>query len=345
MSKSAADRPAATTRGVIAVTPGEPGGIGPDICVQIAALRAPQEFGHDLVFIADPDVLRERARLLGLQLNFREYDGRSPVGTEAGTLTFVPVRCAAPVRPGTADPATARYVLATLDRAVAGCMSGEFAAMVTGPVHKAAINRAGIPFTGHTEYLADATRCPRVVMMLATSDLRVALVTTHLPLREVCDAITRESVEGTLRVLIHDFRTRFGVAEPRVLVCGLNPHAGEGGELGSEDDEHIRPAIEALCAEGRQIRGPWPADSAFLPDILMNTDVVLAMYHDQGLPVLKHHGFGDAVNVTLGLPMIRTSVDHGTALELAGSGRADTGSLIQALRTAEGMIAVERSVS
>lgn len=344
MSSFAADRPA-NARGVIAVTPGEPGGIGPDICVQIAALRAPQEFGHDLVFVADPDVLRERAGLLGLDLDFREYDGRLQTGTEAGTLTYVPVRCPAPVRPGAADPATARYVLETLDRAIAGCTSGEFAALVTGPVHKAAINRAGIPFTGHTEYLAAATGCERVVMMLATPDLRVALVTTHLPLRAVCDAITRESVEDTLRILIRDFRTRFGMAEPRVLVCGLNPHAGESGELGTEDDEHIRPAIEALRAEGRQIRGPWPADSAFLPDILRDTDVVLAMYHDQGLPVLKHHGFGEAVNITLGLPIIRTSVDHGTALELAGSGRADTGSMVQALRMAEAMIAAERSAS
>jgi 4-hydroxythreonine-4-phosphate dehydrogenase len=344
MSSSVTEGPHASN-GVIAITPGEPGGIGPDICVQIAALRAPREFDYDLVFVADPKLLRERALLLGLELDFREYDGRPSRSCEAGTLTFVPVPCPAPVHPGTADPATARYVLDTLDRAIAGCRSGEFAALVTGPVHKAAINRGGIPFTGHTEYLAAATGCQRVVMMLATHDLRVALVTTHLPLREVCDAITRESVEDTLRILIHDLRTRFGITEPRVLVCGLNPHAGEGGELGTEDDAHIRPAIEALRAEGRQVRGPWPADSAFLPDILHDTDVVLAMYHDQGLPVLKHHGFGDAVNITLGLPLIRTSVDHGTALELAGSGRADIGSMIQALRTAQAMIAAERNVS
>ena len=344
MSSSAADNPA-LAGGMIAVTPGEPGGIGPDLCVQIAARQSPRQFDHDLVFIADPDVLRERARLLGLELKLIEYDGTPGAGAEAGSLTVVPVRCPARVRTGVADPATAGYVLETLDRAIAGCRSGEFAALVTGPVHKAAINRAGIPFTGHTEYLAAATACRRVVMMLATPGLRVALVTTHMPLRDVCDAVTRDSVESTLRVLIADLRKRFGIAEPRVLVCGLNPHAGEGGELGTEDDERIRPAIEALCAEGHQVRGPWPADSAFLPEILRHTDVVLAMYHDQGLPVLKHHGFGDAVNVTLGLPIIRTSVDHGTALDLAGSGKADTGSLIQALRTAQAMIAAERNIS
>lgn len=345
MSSSAAEALAPPGPRLIAVTPGEPGGIGPDLCVQIAARRPPQEFGDGLIFIADPQLLRERARLLGLTLDILEYDGTPPRADGPGTLTVLPVHCPVPTHPGIADPATAAYVLATLDRAVSGCASGEFAALVTGPVHKAAINRGGIPFTGHTEYLAAATRCPRVVMMLAARDLRVALVTTHLPLREVSAAITRENVESTLRVLIRDLEARFGITDPRILVCGLNPHAGEGGELGSEDEEQIRPAVEALRAEGRCVRGPWPADSAFLPDVLRDTDAVLAMYHDQGLPVLKHHGFGDAVNITLGLPIIRTSVDHGTALDLAGSGRADTGSLIQALRTALDMIAAERRSS
>lgn len=315
------------------MTPGEPAGIGPDICLQIAARGEARAAGAELVVIADPDLLRERARLLGLSLEIVEYRG-ADAPPRPGTLAVLPVRRALAGPCGVADPANARYVLATLDRAVAGCLGGEFDALVTGPVHKAAINRAGIPFTGHTEYLAQITRAPHPVMMLATSALRVALVTTHLPLREVCAAVTRERVETTLRVAAADLRRLFGIADPRILVCGLNPHAGEGGELGTEDEERIRPAIAALVNEGARVRGPQPADTAFLPEQLADTDLVLAMYHDQGLPVLKHRGFGEAVNVTLGLPIVRTSVDHGTALELAGTGRADTGSMLCALRTA-----------
>lgn len=323
----------------IAITAGEPGGIGPDICIQIAAqdtLRNrvqdwAREAGAELVVIADPELLRERAARLGLPLAFSGYD--TSAEARPGTFALLPMAGAAR-RCGVADPSSARYVLATVDRALQGCLAGEFDAMVTGPVHKAAINQAGIPFTGHTEYLADATRAPQVVMMLATSGLRVALVTTHLRLRDVPDAITRERVESTLRVTLRDLRRYFGIADPRILVCGLNPHAGEGGELGSEDDEHIRPAIEQLVREGFHVRGPQPADSAFVPEALADTDLVLAMYHDQGLPVLKHRGFGEAVNVTLGLPIVRTSVDHGTALALAGTGNADCGSMIHALRTA-----------
>ena len=317
----------------IAVTAGEPGGIGPDICVRIAAQGAAAEAGAELVVIADPDLLRERAHLLGLALDIVEYRGPGEPA-RPGTLAVLPVRRAQASPCGVADPANARYVLDTLDRAVQGCLDGEFDALVTGPIHKAAINQAGIPFTGHTEYLAQLTRTPHVVMMLATPGLRVALVTTHLPLHAVCGAVTRERVETTLRVAAHDLRRFFGIAEPRILVCGLNPHAGEDGELGTEDDERIRPAIAALASEGLRVRGPQPADTAFLPDLLAETDLVLAMYHDQGLPVLKHRGFGEAVNVTLGLPFIRTSVDHGTALALAGTGRADCGSMIYALRTA-----------
>jgi 4-hydroxythreonine-4-phosphate dehydrogenase len=244
------------------------------------------------------------------------------------------VPLAVPAIAGQLDARNARYVLALLDRALAGCRSGEFAAMVTAPVQKSVINDAGIAFTGHTEYLAEACGVPRPVMLLAAGSLRVALATTHLPLRAVSDAITGESLDEVLAILQHDLVARFGIARPRIGVCGLNPHAGESGHLGREEIDVIAPAIARARARGIGASGPWPADTIFTPRQLANFDVVLAMFHDQGLPVLKHAGFGEAVNVTLGLPVIRTSVDHGTALDLAGTGKAESGSLLAALRLA-----------
>ena len=256
------------------------------------------------------------------------------LGSEPGNLQIIDVPLGAPATAGRLDTANARHVLAMLDRAIDGCASGEFAAMVTAPVQKSIINDAGVPFTGHTEYLAERTRARQPVMLLAAGSLRVALVTTHLPLRAVGDAITPALLDSTLAILHDDVRRLWGISRPRIAVCGLNPHAGEGGHLGTEDRDVIQPAIERARAAGMLVDGPLPADTVFVPRHLSNYDVVLAMYHDQGLPVLKHAGFGHAVNVTLGLPIVRTSVDHGTALDLAGTGRADPGSLIAATRLA-----------
>lgn len=326
-------------RGVarILLTPGEPAGIGPDLACAVAQQAWPCE----LVAVADPEMLRARAAQLGLPLRLREVAlDAPPQALPAGTLGLLPVPLAAPARPGRLDVRNAGYVLETLRLAADACLAGEAAALVTGPVQKSVINDAGIAFSGHTEFLA--ARCgsagsggaPHPVMMLAAGTLRVALVTTHLPLRAVADAITRERVGATLRILDADLRARFGIARPRILVCGLNPHAGESGHLGGEEIEVIAPALEAARAAGIDARGPLPADTLFTPRYLADADAVLAMYHDQGLPVLKHAGFGEAVNVTLGLPIVRTSVDHGTALDLAGSGRASAGSLEAALRLA-----------
>ena len=315
----------------LALTPGEPAGIGPDLCI----LLARQAQAHELVVIADPLLLQARAAELGLALDILPLAAdRPPTPSPAGQLRVLPVALRAPVHSGRLDPTNAAYVLETLDTAIAGCRDGRFAALVTGPVHKGVINDAGIPFSGHTEYLAQKTGAAQVVMMLAAPGLRVALATTHLPLRAVSDAITGEGLRQILRVLHQDLRARFGIAAPRILVCGLNPHAGEAGHLGREEIDIIAPALEALRAEGLNLYGPLPADTLFTPRYLEHADAVLAMYHDQGLPVLKHHGFGAAVNITLGLPIIRTSVDHGTALELAGSGRAEVGSLQAAIATA-----------
>ena len=315
----------------LALTPGEPAGIGPDLCI----LLAQQAQAEELVVIADPDLLLARAAELGLPLKILPVSrDRPPTPTPAGQLRVLPVALRSPVQSGRLDPANAAYVLETLDAAIAGCRDGRFDGLVTGPVHKGIINDAGIPFSGHTEYLAEQTGSAQVVMMLAAPGLRVALATTHLPLRAVSDAITVEGLQQVLRVLHQDLRTRFGISSPRILVCGLNPHAGEAGHLGREEIEIIAPALEALRTEGLQLYGPLPADTLFTPRYLEQADAVLAMYHDQGLPVLKHHGFGQAVNITLGLPIIRTSVDHGTALELAGSGRAEVGSLQAAIATA-----------
>lgn len=317
----------------LVLTPGEPAGIGPDLCV----LLAQGEREAPLVALADPEMLEERARLLGLPLTVREFGSGDPVQHSPGELSVLPVRVSVPTRPGHPDPANGRYVLETLGRATEGCLSGEFAALVTGPVHKGIINEAGIPFTGHTEFLAERSGVRRVVMMLATPGLRVALATTHLPLREVADAITRDRLEEVIRILHRDLH-RFGLERPRILVCGLNPHAGEGGHLGREEIEIIGPVLERLRTEGMDLGGPLPADTLFVPRYLEKADAILAMYHDQGLPVLKHKGFGHAVNITLGLPFVRTSVDHGTAVDLAGTGRADTGSLEYAIEMAQQQI-------
>ncbi len=315
---------------VIALTPGEPAGIGPEIVAAVAA----EVRDCRLVLIADPGMLAARAALAGFKLALPAWRG----GGDRAPVAIVPVALPAPAAPGRLDPGNAGYVLATLERAVDGCLGGEFDALVTGPVHKGVINDAGIPFTGHTEFLAGRAGVAQPVMLLVAGTLRVALATIHLPLVEVPRAITRERLTAVLRVLDADLRARFGLVRPRIRVCGLNPHAGESGHLGREEIEVIAPAIAALRAEGLELEGPVPADTAFIPERLARTDAVLAMYHDQGLPVLKHHDFAHAVNVTLGLPFIRTSVDHGTALELAGTGRADPSSLRAALDLALAMI-------
>jgi len=318
----------------IALTPGEPAGIGPEICVALA--QQPQAV--ELVAIADPSLLQERAVLAGLPLQLRTLDPDSPPRpTLAGELCILPVPLRTASRCGKLDSRNASYVLETLDHAIRGCMANSFDALVTGPVHKGIINDAGIPFTGHTEYLAQATQTAHVVMLLAAGSLRVALATTHVPLAQVSQLITPQRLERVIRILHTDLQLRFGIAQPRIKVCGLNPHAGEGGHLGREEIDVIIPALRKLRAAGITLDGPVPADTAFTPDSIRQSDAILAMYHDQGLPVLKHAGFGRAVNITLGLPVIRTSVDHGTALDLAGSGRADGGSLHAALETATDM--------
>lgn len=311
----------------IALTTGEPAGIGPELCLAIARRAWPAR----LVFIGPAAQLRAMSTRLGLDVSVRIVD--EPQAHRGGELQVIDVPLAAAIVPGRLDPRNADAVLAMLRRAAQGCLAGEFAAMVTAPVHKAVINDAGHAFSGHTEFLAElAGGYP--VMLLAAGELRVALATTHLPLAEVARAITRERLRRVLRVLDCDLRSRFGIAAPRILVAGLNPHAGEGGHLGREEIEVIAPVLDELRREGLALEGPLPADTLFTPRWLEGADAVLAMYHDQGLPVLKYAGFGHAVNITLGLPIVRTSVDHGTALDLAGSGRADPGSLVAALETA-----------
>lgn len=318
---------------IIAVTSGEPAGVGPELCLSLADYPLPA--ATQVVVLGDRTLIAERASLLGFRGRLRDWQREVPA--QAGTLDILHVPLVAPSSPGRLDAANARYVLGLLDRAVDGCRSGEFAAMVTAPVHKGVINDAGIPFTGHTEYLAEKTGTARVVMMLAGHGLRVALATTHLPLKDVSAAITQASLEETLRILHIDMMRKFGIAEPRILVAGLNPHAGEGGYLGREEIDVIAPVLSRLRAEGMHLIGPLPADTMFTPPLLAQGDCVLAMYHDQGLTALKYASFGEGINVTLGLPIIRTSVDHGTALELAGSGRADPGSLHEAVDQAVDM--------
>ena len=318
----------------LVLTPGEPGGIGPDVVI----MAAQQNWDAELLCVADETLLLNRARQLGLPLILHPYTtGDAPVLHQPGSLRLVHVKAPAPVVAGELDTANAQYVLATLTLAAELCRYDDAQALVTGPVQKSVINDAGVPFSGHTEFLTEHFDCKRVVMLLATDTLRVALATTHLPLADVSRAITPAGLEETLRILHHDLRHHFGFEQPRITVLGLNPHAGEGGHLGREEIEVIAPVIETLQQEGLSLAGPLSADTAFNQPVRAHSDAYLAMYHDQGLPVLKATGFGEAVNVTLGLPIVRTSVDHGTALTLAGTGRADAGSIKAAIELAISM--------
>ncbi|POP41283.1 4-hydroxythreonine-4-phosphate dehydrogenase PdxA [Superficieibacter electus] len=319
----------------VAITPGEPAGIGPDLVVQLAQRDWPVE----LVVCADATLLTDRAAMLGLPLSLLPYSPSKPAQAQrAGTLTLLPVALRAPAIAGQLSVENGHYVVETLARACDGCLNNEFAALITGPVHKGVINDAGIPFTGHTEFFEARAQAEKVVMMLATEAMRVAVATTHLPLRDVADAITPDLLREVITILHGDLQSKFGIKHPHVLVCGLNPHAGEGGHMGTEEIDILIPVLEEMRAKGMNLSGPLPADTLFQPKYLDNADTVLAMYHDQGLPVLKYQGFGRGVNITLGLPFIRTSVDHGTALELAGQGKADVGSFITALNLAIKMI-------
>ncbi len=324
---------------VLALTAGEPAGIGPELCLQLAL----EARSAGVVVVASRPLLEARAKQMNLAVELRAWQpGESPE-MEAGLLSVLHVDGCANHEPGTLDTGSGACVLRTLEVAANGCLSGDFDGMVTAPVHKGVINDAGIAFSGHTEFLQELCGVDRVVMMLATEELRVALVTTHLPLKDVSAAITPERLTQVTRILDADLKKFFGVARPRILVAGLNPHAGEGGHLGREEIDTIEPTLEALRAEGISLTGPLPADTLFTPHWLDQADAVLAMYHDQGLPVLKFQGFGRAVNITLGLPIVRTSVDHGTALDLAGTGRADAGSLHTALKVGEQMARCRKS--
>ena len=319
----------------IALTSGEPSGIGPDLCIQLAQY----ELACELVVIADPELLQQRAKQLNLPLDINIFNAQHAIKQHiSGTLTVLPYKLNEDVDCGVLNKNNSYYVLQTIEIATKGCLSGLFSAMVTAPVHKGVINDAGIEFTGHTEYIAAITG-GHPVMMLATEGLRVALATTHLPLSAVSQAITTETLLTVIHLLDSDLRQRFGIKQPHILVCGLNPHAGEGGHLGREEIEIIEPALDRCRQDGISLQGPLPADTLFTSKYLDKADAVLAMYHDQGLPVLKYKGFGKAVNITLGLPIIRTSVDHGTALDLAGTGKAKVGSLVFALQTAVQMSA------
>ena len=315
----------------LAVTAGEPAGIGPEICLQLAADDTLPEF----VVIGDPDLLRRRADRIGLSASVTEVPPDAQVGRRRGRdeLLVIPFPFPSAVACGQPDAANAATLIDGLRFAVQGALDKRFRGVVTAPLQKSIINDAGLPFTGHTEFIADICGTPLPVMLLLSGDFRVALATTHLPLKDVPGAITRDGLRGVIAVLLNDLRERFAVAEPEIIVCGLNPHAGEGGHLGGEDDAVIAPVVKEFAATGERVRGPVPADTAFTP-AAGHRDAVLAMYHDQGLPVLKYAGFGAAVNVTLGLPIIRTSVDHGTALDIAGQGIADPGSLRAALEVA-----------
>lgn len=316
----------------IAITPGEPAGIGPDLCIEIAQLPPDNV---ELVIVADPVLLEERARILKLPIKVKKFDPMAASeNSKPGELTVLPVNLRHPVIAGKLEKNNADYVLETLRTTAKIVANKQCSAMVTGPVHKAIINDAGFSFSGHTEYLAEFFKQNLTVMMLATEGLRVALVTTHLPLAAVPGAITKDLLNEVISILDKDLQTKFAIATPKILVCGLNPHAGEGGHLGREEIDTIEPVLAARRQQGMNLIGPLPADTLFTEKYLEGADAVLAMYHDQGLPVLKFKGFGAASNITLGLPIIRTSVDHGTALDLAGSGEARTGSLYHAITTA-----------
>ena len=316
------------------VTPGEPAGVGPDLTLQLSQQNWPVE----LIVVADQNLLADRAKQLGVSVMLKTYDATAePRPSPAGELIVEPVAMSKPAPAGLLDPGNAPYVIATLTRACSGCQADEFAAMITGPVHKGVINQGGIEFTGHTEWLAQQTGTEQPVMLLVADEMRVALATTHIPLAEVPARIQPELIESVCQTLHHGLERQFAIANPRIAVLGLNPHAGEGGHLGLEDAELIAPALERLRENGMDIVGPIAADTAFVPERLQGFAAVLAMYHDQGLPVLKYAGFGRSVNVTLGLPIIRTSVDHGTALDRAGTGEADAGSLVAAIHLAISM--------
>ncbi|KTD89348.1 MULTISPECIES: 4-hydroxythreonine-4-phosphate dehydrogenase PdxA [unclassified Pseudoalteromonas] len=315
----------------VAITPGEPAGIGPDLLITLAQ----QAWDAQLVVLADAKLLKERAKLLGLPINLIEFDENAPAkATPEGCVYIHQVNLGDDVELGVLNDANGQYVLDTLRIASEKNMDGTFDAVVTGPVHKGIINKAGISFSGHTEYFAQQSNTADVVMLLATEGLRVALVTTHIPLAYVSRAITEDRLTKVATILDHDLRTKFGIEKPRILVCGLNPHAGEDGHLGREEIDTITPTLDILRSQGMNLIGPLPADTLFQDKYLSEADAVLAMYHDQGLPVLKYKGFGKSVNITLGLPFIRTSVDHGTALDLAGTGTADVGSFELAIREA-----------
>jgi len=316
----------------IAITPGEPAGIGPDLCIAIAQ-RPPNDV--ELLIVADPELLSSRAKQLGLPLRIKTFDATAePIQTQPGELTVLPVTLRAEVTAGELNKTNAEYVLETLRVAADSVNKGHSDAMVTGPVHKGVINEAGISFSGHTEFLAEYCEQELTVMMLATEGLRVALATTHLPLSAVPAAITKDLLRNIITILNADLKSKFGIEKPRILVCGLNPHAGEGGHLGREEIETIEPVLNEMRSTGIDLIGPLPADTLFTEKYLSDADAVLSMFHDQGLPVLKFKGFGAASNITLGLPIIRTSVDHGTALDLAATGKAETGSLSNAIATA-----------
>ncbi|MEZ0231727.1 MAG: 4-hydroxythreonine-4-phosphate dehydrogenase PdxA [Methylophilaceae bacterium] len=316
----------------IAITAGEPAGIGLDLCVMLAA----HPISAKLVIIADQQALTQRAEALGLNINIKPVNITEPLTDHLGNnqLFVIHAPTDQAVIAGKLNPANSAYVLKTLSLAIQGCLNGNFDAMVTAPVHKGIINEAGIAFSGHTEFLAEQTNTQHVVMMLVGGGMRVALATTHLPLKNVSAAITQENLESTIRILHQDLVTKFGISNPKILIAGLNPHAGESGYLGREEIDVIAPVIDKLKKENMNLSGPLPADTLFTPNHLQHADAVLAMYHDQGLPVLKHASFGEGVNVTLGLPIIRTSVDHGTALDLAGKGNIEIGSLIAAINLA-----------
>ncbi len=323
----------------LAITTGEPAGIGPDIVIELASKQQQYQAEAELIVIADKKMMQQRAEHLSLPISFRDYksDNNAKIN-KVGEITILDTPCSETVTAGILNVNNASYVLETLKLATLGTNRKQFDAMVTAPLHKGVINDAGINFTGHTEYLAELTKAELPVMMLAANRLRVALATTHLPLKDVSDNISQESLRQIITILHQDLVYKFGIKNPHILICGLNPHAGEGGHLGMEEIHTIKPVIESLKKEGLNLTGPLPADTLFTPKYLENADAVLAMFHDQGLPVLKNVGFGHSVNITLGLPIIRTSVDHGTALDLAGTGKASTTSMVAAINAAIQMI-------